>query len=198
MMKQESIYKNDISREIGGVIYSNDDRHLIQELEEYVLTKELMKPKLLPELFQALAKQKVNSSVWISGYYGSGKSHLLKMLSLVLNNKEINGNKSTDIFSEKANDDFVFQSDIKKASKIINRSILFNIQSKADGFNNSEGFTDRVLMVFLKALNESMGYHPIFPEMAEIERQLDQNGLFTQFKENYFKHCNNSWELHKK
>jgi predicted transcriptional regulator len=193
-MNQQAIYKNAITREIGGVIYSNDDRHLIQELEEYVLTKELMKPKMLPELFEAIAKQKVNSSVWISGYYGSGKSHLLKMLSLVLNNKEINGNKSADIFGKKAEGDFDFEANIKKTSKTRNKAILFNISAKADGFDNSEGFTDRVLMVFLKALNESYGYHPIYPEIAEIERQLDQNGLFEQFKDNYYKQCKSSWE----
>jgi len=197
MIKQQSIYKNDITREIGGVIYSNDDRNLMQELEEYVLTKELLKPKLLPELFDAIAKKKVNSSVWISGYYGSGKSHLLKMLALVLNNKEINGKKSADIFSEKAESDFDFQANIKKASKITNRAILFNISAKADGFDSSDSFSDRVLMVFLKAMNESYGYHPIYPEIAEIERQLDQNGLFEKFKDNYYKHCNHAWELHR-
>lgn len=197
MIKQQGIYKNDITREIGGVIYSNDDRNLMQELEEYVLTKELLKPKLLPELFDAIAKKKVNSSVWISGYYGSGKSHLLKMLALVLNNKEINRKKSADIFSEKAESDFDFQANIKKASKITNRAILFNISAKADGFDSSDSFSDRVLMVFLKALNESYGYHPIYPEIAEIERQLDQNGLFEKFKDNYYKHCNHAWELHR-
>jgi hypothetical protein len=197
MPTQQSIYKNDITREIGGVIYSNDDRNLMQELEEYVLTKELLKPALLPRLFDAIAKQKVNSSVWISGYYGSGKSHLLKMIALVLNNKEMNGKKSAEIFSEKAESDFDFQANIKKASKITNRAILFNIQGKADGFDNSENFSDRVLMVFLKALNESYGYHPIYPEIAEIERQLDHNGLFEKFKENYYKHCNHAWELHR-
>jgi hypothetical protein len=196
-MTQEEIYINDIGREIGGVVYSNDDRHLTQELQEYVMTKELMKPKLLPELFEALSKNKVNSSVWISGYYGSGKSHLLKMLSLVLNDIEIGGIRSSTVFSDKAKDDFTFQANIVKASKIKTKSILFNIQSKADGFNSGEGFTDRVLMVFLKALNESNGYHPIYPEIAEIERQLDQNGLFTIFKDNYFQQCNNHWELHR-
>ncbi|MEI7527039.1 MAG: BREX system P-loop protein BrxC, partial [Mariniphaga sp.] len=196
-MNQQDIYKNSITRDIGGVIYSNDDRHLIQELGEYVLTKELMKPKLLPELFEALAKPKVNSSVWISGYYGSGKSHLLKMLSLVLNNKEINGEKSADIFYSKAEGDFDLQANVKKVSKIQNKAILFNIAAKADGFDSSESFTDRVLMVFMKSLNESYGYHPIYPEIAEIERQLDQNGLFDKFRDNYYKHCNFSWELHR-
>ena len=114
MPTQISIYKNDITREIGGVIYSNDDRNLMQELEEYVITKELQKPRLLPELFDAIAKQKVNSSVWISGYYGSGKSHLLKMIALVLNNKEINNKKSADIFSAKIEDDFDLSNISKK------------------------------------------------------------------------------------
>jgi len=196
-MNQQDIYKNSIIREIGGVIYSNDDRHLIQELEEYVLTKELMKPKLLPELFEGLAKPKVNSSVWISGYYGSGKSHLLKMMSLVLNNKEINEKKSADILYSKAEGDFDLQANIKRVSKIQNKAILFNIAAKADGFDSSENFTDRVLMVFMKSLNESYGYHPIYPEIAEIERQLDQNGLLDKFRDNYYKHCNFSWELHR-
>ena len=197
MLTQQSIYKNDITREIGGVIYSNDDRNLIQELEEYVLTNELLKPNLLPNLFEAIAKNTVNSSVWISGYYGSGKSHLLKMLALVLNNKEINGKKSADIFSEKAESDFDFQANVKRVSNVSNRAILFNIQGKADGFDNSESFSDRVLMVFLKALNESYGYHPIYPEIAEIERQLDYYGLFDQFKDNYYKNCNYKWEVHR-
>ncbi len=197
MPTQQSIYKNDITREIGGVIYSNDDRNLMQELEEYVITKELLKPKFLPELFEAIAKQKVNSSVWISGYYGSGKSHLLKMIALVLNNKEINGKRSADVFSKKAEDDFDLQANIKKVSKITNRAILFNIQGKADAYDSSENFSDRVLMVFLKALNESYGYHPIYPEIAEIERQLDQNGLFETFKDNYYKQCNHAWEVHR-
>jgi hypothetical protein len=196
-MNQQSIYKNDINREIGQVIYSNDDRHLIQELKEYVLTKELMKPKMLPALFEAFAKPKINSSVWISGYYGSGKSHLLKMLSLVLNNKEIEGEKSVDIFSTKDESDFDFQNNIKRVSKIHNKAILFNIAAKADGFDTGDNFTDRVLMVFLKAINEYYGYHPIYPEIAEIERQLDQNGLLATFRDNYYKRCNQSWEMHR-
>ena len=196
-MIQKFIYKNDITREIGDVVYSNDDRFLTQELEEYVLTRELLKPKLLPELFEALAKPKVNSSVWISGYYGSGKSHLLKMLSLVLNNQEVNQKKSADIFSAKATDDFVLQSNIKKATTFDNRTILFNIAAKAVGYDSSENFTDRVLMVFLKALNDSYNYHPTYPEIAEIERQMDVNQLFAPFKANYLQRTGKTWEEHR-
>jgi len=96
-MKQKELYLKDIYRPIEGVIKANDERHLLQELEEYVLTNELLgisnRNKMLPGLFEELTKSNFNSSIWISGYFGSGKSHLLKMLSLVLENKEINGVK---------------------------------------------------------------------------------------------------------
>ena len=36
-MKQKELYLKDIKRPIEGVIKANDDRHLLQELEEYVL-----------------------------------------------------------------------------------------------------------------------------------------------------------------
>ena len=41
-MKQEKLYLKDIYRPIEGVIKANDDRHLLQELDEYVLTNELL------------------------------------------------------------------------------------------------------------------------------------------------------------
>ena len=130
-MKQKELYLKDIYRPIEGVIKANDDRHLLQELEEYVLTNELLgisnRNKMLPGLFEELTKNNFNSSIWISGYFGSGKSHLLKMLSLVLENKEINGVKCADIFSKKVSDDFELERNIKKVATTPTESILFNI-----------------------------------------------------------------------
>jgi hypothetical protein len=75
-MKQKELYLKDIYRPIEGVIKANDERHLLQELEEYVLTNELLgisnRNKMLPGLFEELTKSNFNSSIWISGYFGSG------------------------------------------------------------------------------------------------------------------------------
>lgn len=121
-MIQKDLYLKAIDRPIEGVIKANDDRHLLQELEEYYLTKELLgitnKNKMLPGLFEELVKPKFNACIWISGYFGSGKSHLLKMLSLVLQNKEINGVKCAEIFADKAKEDFVLEANIRKAALI--------------------------------------------------------------------------------
>lgn len=198
-MKQKDIYLKDIYRPIEGVIKANDDRHLLQELEEYVLTNELLgasnRNKMLPGLFEELAKTNFNSSVWISGYFGSGKSHLLKMLSLVLENKEINGVKCAVVFSKKAADDnFELEGNIKRVAKIPTESILFNIAAKSDGITSMGSDIDAVLSIFLKVFNELLGYDPMNPEIAEVERHLESIGQYDFFKTEYQKRFSKSWE----
>lgn len=197
-MKQKEIYLKDIYRPIEGVIKANDERHLLQELEEYVLTNELLgvsnRNKMLPGLFEELTKNNFNSSIWISGYFGSGKSHLLKMLSLVLENKEINGVKCADVFAKKASDDFVLENNIKKVATIPTESILFNIAAKSDGITSMGTAIDPVLSIFLKVFNELLGYDPLNPEIAEVERHLASIGKYDFFKSEYQKRFNKTWE----
>ena len=197
-MKQKELYLKDIYRTIEGVIKANDDRHLLDELKEYVLTNELMgvsnKNKMLPGLFEELTKSNFNSSVWISGYFGSGKSHLLKMLSLVLENKEIKGEKCTEIFAHKATEDFELERNIKKVATIPTQTILFNIAAKSDGIIGSDNTIDPVLSIFLKVFNELLGFDPLNPEIAEIERHLDSIGKFDFFKTEYQHRFGKSWE----
>lgn len=197
-MKQKELYLKDIYRPIEGVIKANDERHLLQELEEYVLTNELLgisnRNKMLPGLFEELTKNNFNSSIWISGYFGSGKSHLLKMLSLVLENKEINGIKCADIFAKKASDDFELERNIKKVATIPTESILFNIAAKSDGITSMGSAIDPVLSIFLKVFNELLGYDPLNPEIAEVERHLSSIGKYNFFKSEYQKRFNKSWE----
>jgi hypothetical protein len=197
-MKQKELYLKDIYRPIEGVIKANDERHLLQELEEYVLTNELLgisnRNKMLPGLFEELTQNNFNSSIWISGYFGSGKSHLLKMLSLVLENKEINGIKCADIFANKASDDFELEKNIKKVATIPTESILFNIAAKSDGITSMGSAIDPVLSIFLKVFNELLGYDPLNPEIAEVERHLASIGKYDFFKSEYQKRFNKSWE----
>lgn len=199
-MKQKDLYAQDIFRLIEGVIKANDDRHILTEVQEYVLTNELLGIKnknhntMLPGLFQALIESKFNSSVWISGYFGSGKSHLLKILSLVLQNKEINGQKCATIFAGKAKDDFELEKNILKVASIPTESILFNIAAKADGINSMGTTIDPVLSIFLKVFNDHLGYDPNNPDIAEIERHLDSINKYTHFKEEYLKRFDKSWE----
>src|SRR5437016_12770680 len=89
-MKIESLFERDIFRSINGVVKADqlDDSSVWQELDEFVITRELDQHfrKFISWYLDAVDQGKNPDStgkmgVWISGYFGSGKSHFLKVLS---------------------------------------------------------------------------------------------------------------------
>ena len=190
-MIQELIYKKDITREINGVIKADSTAALADEIREYVITAE--QKRLLPRLFDTLVPPSKANCVWISGDFGSGKSHLLKVLSYVLENKLIvDGQSCADIFAEKAGDDFVLKANILSACKIPTESVLFNIQELHDGLGKN--VNDPVLTIFLKVFNKKFGYDDKKPEIAEIERYFDNQGKYDLLKSEYKRLHNEEWE----
>ena len=85
-----SLFRKNINRHIEGVVKADDIElaKLNQEVDEYVLTQSL--EKKLEELLEAYSeKYSDGNGVWISGFFGSGKSHLLKMVALLLEIKTL-------------------------------------------------------------------------------------------------------------
>jgi len=151
------ILEHDVDRGIDGVIKADDHRSLLIEVEEYVITRDIQ-PMLEDVLEQYLHPGSANG-VWISGFFGSGKSHLLKMLALLLENREVDGIGVCQRFLRKkeVKEDKFFETTIEKVAKIPSRSILFNIDQKADAVG---GDPDAALLeVFAKVLNETQGYY---------------------------------------
>jgi DNA replication protein DnaC len=70
-----------------GVIKADDESSLHTELSEYVLTDEVA--KRLEHFLDAYNDYHGANGVWVSGFFGSGKSHLLKMLALLLENRQV-------------------------------------------------------------------------------------------------------------
>ncbi len=193
-MIQKDIYKKDIERPINGVIKADSTAELTNEIIEYVITDEQQQERLLPSLFASLAPEATPACVWISGDFGSGKSHLLKILSYVLQNKlEIEGRKCSEIFAEKAKD-FELKGSIINACRVPTECILFNIQDKFDGITKGGNNIDPVLNIFLKEFNRCLGYDDKKPEIAEIERYFDEKGQYEYLKSEYRKRFGESWE----
>ena len=195
------MFRKPIDRDIKGVIKvgQKEEENMKQELEEYVVTNELQKH--FRDFFSAYSKG-INGNtddmgVWISGFFGSGKSHLLKILSYLLSNKEINGKKAIDYFLEdnKIKDEMVI-ADMKIACQTSTDSILFNIDSKSDSTGNKG--KDDILKVFLKVFNEMQGFSSI-PHLADLERELRENDKYEEFKEKFQEITGKVWteERHK-
>ena len=93
MSKLQDLYKKNIDREIQGVIKVDDEGFIQQELDEYVVTDEILKHfRLFFSSYNTSIDQRTEKNgVWISGFFGSGKSHFLKILSYILDNREVGG-----------------------------------------------------------------------------------------------------------
>ena len=155
-MAISDLFEKSIDRFIEGVIKADDENNLLNEMEEYIITQDIAK-KLHPILDTYCGGPSTNG-VWISGFFGSGKSHLLKMLSIVLEKKTVNGRDLSVIFLDKlreTGDEFLV-GDMERALKIPSLSILFNIDQKAD--STVQETNNHILGVFLKVFNELCGY----------------------------------------
>ena len=97
-----NIFAKPVDRPIDGVIKADDEASLRIELDEYVITDEI--GRRLETFLDAYNNYDTANGVWISGFFGSGKSHLLKMLALLMENRAIDGVQAFDIFEEKLAD----------------------------------------------------------------------------------------------
>ena len=188
-MKLTGIFAKPVDRPIEGVIKADDDASLRLEIDEYVITNEV--EKRLEGFLDAYTHYENANGVWISGFFGSGKSHLLKMLALVLENRDIQGTRAADVFLAKCQGNAILHADLARAVAIPSRSILFNIDQKADVIHKSQ--TDALLAVFVKVFDETCGYYGKQPHIAQFERDLDSRGQYQAFKEAYERLSGKSW-----
>ena len=189
-MKLKDIFQKPVDRPIEGVIKADDEASLLQEVEEYVLTNEV--EKYIEEFLSAYNNYHGANGVWISGFFGSGKSHLLKMLALLMENREIDGSSTLDLFLPKCKDNEFLKAELKRAVSIPSQSILFNIDQKADVISKTQ--IDALLTVFVKVFNEARGYYGKLGYIAQFERDLDDRGIYDQFKELYRQESGIDWE----
>lgn len=196
-MRIGELFAKKIDRELQGVIVvgQGKDTNVAQELEEYVVTREL--EKHFRDFFAAYKKGITGTTpkmgVWISGFFGSGKSHFLKILSYLLGNKRVGDKTALDYFVEdqKIHDPMVL-ADMKLAAETPTDVILFNIDSKSD--SGAKQDKDAIVHVFLKVFNEKLGFCGSMPYVADLERKLTESGQYEAFKAAFEDEYGSPWE----
>lgn len=186
----KNIFEKNIDRNIETVIKADDREHIYDEVAEYVITKEIAKK--ISDLFAQYNNYAGANGVWISGFFGSGKSHLLKILSYVLENKSFNGHNTGEIFAQKIENDQMLKADIIRASKIPSESILFNIDQQAQIKNKSD--ENAILSVFYKVFYDHLGFYGAMIHVAEFESWLSKEGKWEEFKNLYTQKFDVKWE----
>lgn len=193
-IKLKSMFYKPIDRDIKGVIKvgQDDDENIKQELEEYVVTGELN--ERIDNFFESYKTGIVGNTdkngVWISGFFGSGKSHFLKILSYLLENKNIEGENAISYFEDKGLDNFIL-ANIKQAGDVSSDVILFNIDSKSD--SDSKSNKDAIVNVFNKVFNEMQGFCGSMPWIADLERQMVKDKVYEDFKTEFENISGTTW-----
>ena len=187
------MFADDINRKINGVIKVDQaaDEVIEQELNEYVITRELKKHFITFFNYygDAFDQPTADMGVWISGFFGSGKSHFLKILSYLLENKEVNGIRSVECFRKKFEDDPATFMLIDRATKGPTETILFNID--IEGFSNKD--KTAVLRVFAKMFYNHLGFYGENLKVAMMERYIDQQGKTDEFRRVFEEKKGKSW-----
>ncbi|WP_348944729.1 BREX system P-loop protein BrxC [Chitinibacter sp. FCG-7] len=204
-MNIRQLFKKDIARPINGVIKADqrDLDSIWQELDEYVVTNQLN--EYFRRFFDTYLAgyDRPNDAViasrmgaWVSGFFGSGKSHFIKILSYLLENIEAQDSstgqrkRAVDFFDEHKVPDSMLRADFQRAAQFSTDVILFNIDAKAD----SKSDRDVILQVFLRVFNEKLGLSGDAPHIAHMERYLTGKGAYEAFKTAFAASNGSSWE----
>lgn len=188
------MFQKKIDRPIRGVIkIGNEEENSFQELDEYVVTNELQKHlgKFFSSYKKGVKGHTDEVGVWISGFFGSGKSHFLKILSYLTKNNKVNGRRAIDFMEDKIHDPMIL-SDLKLAGNITNDVILFDIDAKSEA--NSKSDKNSIVRVMNNAFNEMQGFCGSIPWIADIERIMYKDGLYEDFKATFREISSNNWE----
>jgi len=197
-MKIEKMFLKDIDRPISGVIkvghIENEDKKT--ELDEYVVTRELTKHfrEFFDNYTASIDTSTDNIGVWISGFFGSGKSHFLKILSYVLDDTLVDGKHANEYFKNKDNIqvDPTIYANMERASHTPTQAILFNVDSKSTSTAKSD--SNAIVTVFNRVFNEKLGYDGANPALADLERQLDEEGKYELFQDTFRRLHGQEWK----
>lgn len=194
-MEIRDIFENQIDRHIDPVVEigGETDASRKNELVEFVVTQQVKKH--LKDFF----KYYINTSktgrgdigVWISGFFGSGKSHFMKMLSYILQNDKIAGKFPIEYLERKIDDNFTL-ADMKAAGDINTDVILFDIDQASDA--DARNTQEMLVKVFNRKFNEMQGFSESMPWLADLERQMVAKGIYEEFKTKYEEIAGTPWE----
>ena len=191
-MKIKNMFKDDINRSINGVIQVEQEESNVikQEVEEYVITSELKKHfnKFFSSYSDSFDHPTDNTGIWITGFFGSGKSHFIKMLSYLLENKNVDGKTTVDYFREKYNDELSFMP-IVKSTSVPTETILFNIGAQSIGAKDETA----VLRVFTRVFYDHLGFYGSDVKLAKLEQFVTKQGKMDEFKAKFEEINGDDW-----
>ena len=151
MTKIKDILSIRLEDDIKSVIDLNqqDESSIMDELDGFILTESLAKH--LADFCDFFTSNTAQPGLWLSGFYGSGKSYFSKMIGFLLKNPSIQGTSVRDRFQSKLiglPNAGLLQNSINELGRTNNHIVLFDA-AKTTG---NHGISYMMMGAFLKSL----------------------------------------------
>lgn len=192
----KSLFANDIHRRIEEVIkVDQTDQEIIrEEISEYVVTGAIKHH--YADIFDSYAetpnKPHEGIAIWVSGFFGSGKSSFAKMLGLSIANREIDGVLAGERFAQRVGDGKpqVLLRNINE--KIPTHAVIFDVSTDRGIRSGNQTLTEIMYGLFL----QSLGYAKDL-DLSELEIELEARDKLGKFKAEYESLFKKAWDAEK-
>ncbi len=191
-----NLFASDISRRIEEVIKVDqaDEQIIRDELSEYVVTDSIRShfTEILELYWETPKKPHEGTGVWVSGFFGSGKSSFAKYLGLALENRRILGEGAARIFGQRTGDQKVQVLLNNIAEQIPTESVIFDVSTDRGIRTGSQSITEIMYRLFL----QSLGYAKDL-DLSELEITLEEQRRLEGFKAKYGEVFGKDWDVEK-
>lgn len=192
----KTLFANDIHRRIEEVIKvdQTDEEIVRDEINEYVVTDAIRShfTQILEAYRETPNKPHEGIAIWVSGFFGSGKSSFAKMLGLAVANRTVAGESAAERFAHRAGD-----KKLQVLLKTINEQIpthavIFDVSTDRGIRSGNQTLTEIMYGLFL----QSLGYAKDL-DLSELEIGLEEKGQLARFEEEYKRLFKKDWATEK-
>lgn len=184
----------DLSRKIEEIIQVDqaDEQSVHAEITEYVATDSIREQyhQLIRAVAEAPAEPHESVGVWVSGFFGSGKSSFAKNLGYALQNRTVAGSKFADLFKKQLGDSRISDLLTLINTKTPTEVILFEVAKEAD----TRKVTQKIAELMYTVLLRELGYSEDF-DIAELEIELEAEGRLQEFIATCQSELNKDWQV---
>jgi len=178
------LFANNIHRRIEEVIKvdQTDEEVIRDEIGEYVVTDAIRHhyTHLFEEYRSAPNSPRDGIAIWVSGFFGSGKSSFAKMLGLSIENRQIAGEPAAARFMQRV-DNKKLQVLLRAINEHIpTHAVIFDVSTDRGIRSGNQSITEIMYGLFL----QSLGYAKDL-DLSELEISLEEKGQLDRFEETY-------------
>jgi hypothetical protein len=180
MRKIRDLLARDLDCKIEEIIKvdQHDEETVYREITEYVATDRIRNQyrEVLNAIADAPADPHEGIGIWVSGFFGSGKSSFAKNLGYVLANREVLGLKAADLFKVQVEDDGITRRIDYINTRIPTEVIMFDVSVDRAVRKTTERITEVMYTVLLREFDYAEDF-----DIAELEIELEDEGLLEEF-----------------